>query len=128
MSGECGVSSHLNAGNSLDTVLNNWTAAGDKEFPWQCYLGDNERRLSCGCTIISQKLVMTTAQCIYEKNIAEIFVTVGTNQQISGPNPNRIPVVALNIHPSNSQGQSGDFDIAIVELSSYLTFDDAITP
>ncbi len=71
---------------------------------------------------------MTTAHCLDDKGPDNIIVTVGPNQQSSGLNRNPIPVVAINTHPNYNLDKIGDFDISIVELATYLTFDDVLTP
>ena len=53
-------------------------------------------------------------------NPADIFVNVGTNRQVTGPNPNQMPVEEIHMHPN--------FDMAIVELASSLTFSDVVSP
>ncbi len=104
----------------MEPERTNWTTVGDKEFPWQCYLSDKDGQITCGCTIISQKLVLTTVRCTEGKNNADMFVNVGAHQQFIGPNPNQMPVEEIHAHPS--------FDMAIVELATSMTFSDVVSP
>ena len=68
---------------------------------------------------------MTAAHCTEGKQPADIYVTVGSDDSnISGS----FTVVNIVSHPSYNPANNKDFDFALLELATNLTFTDSITP
>ncbi|CAG7830918.1 unnamed protein product [Allacma fusca] len=114
------------------------------EFPWRCSLftkflrnySVNESvllygyKFYCGCTILSEKWVMTAAHCTYDSSVqGNIYVFAGDNK-LGPPEDGTgqlVPVRRIYSHP-NYDNVSSDNDISLLELTTSLQFGENVRP
>merc|ERR1712004_120534 len=103
-------------------------------LPWQIRLGYNDGKYSytmCGGSIVSDRYVITAAHCIEisEPN-RDHFVIVGMhNRRRADQYYKRVGVKRVIVHPGwNENRIAAGNDIAILELSLSLRFNDAVQP
>uniref|UniRef100_A0A3B3I9T3 Peptidase S1 domain-containing protein n=1 Tax=Oryzias latipes TaxID=8090 RepID=A0A3B3I9T3_ORYLA len=93
-------------------------------WPWQVSLQGS--RHFCGGSLINNQWVLTAAHCF--PSASGVTVVLGL-QSLQGSNPNRVSrtITTLIVHPNfNSATQNND--IALLQLSSPVTFTNYITP
>lgn len=96
-------------------------------WPWMASLQFGGHLL-CGGTLINSEWVMTAAQCIVSVTPSSYTVYLGRHTQ-KGPNPNEVSrsVTKIVVHP-RFNSKTFDNDIALLKLSSNVTFTDYIRP
>uniref|UniRef100_A0A671PBT3 Zgc:153968 n=1 Tax=Sinocyclocheilus anshuiensis TaxID=1608454 RepID=A0A671PBT3_9TELE len=99
-------------------------------WPWQASINyvPNEG-LVCGGSLINKDWVLSAAQCFQELNASTTVIYLGRQWQI-GTNPHQISrtVAQIIIHPKYNPDNFFENDIALVQLSSSVTFNDYIRP
>ncbi|XP_050957605.1 uncharacterized protein LOC127158567 [Labeo rohita] len=98
-------------------------------WPWQAsinYIPNGD--LVCGGSLINKDWVLSAVQCFQELNTSTTVIYLGRHQQI-GANPHEISrrVDQIVIHPEYNP-KNFDNDIALVKLSSSVTFNEYISP
>uniref|UniRef100_A0A8C1YFE2 Peptidase S1 domain-containing protein n=1 Tax=Cyprinus carpio TaxID=7962 RepID=A0A8C1YFE2_CYPCA len=111
--------------------LNNRIVGGVDAFegswPWQVSLhSSNFGGHFCGGSLINSEWVLTAAHCL--PNASNLLVYLGKRTQ-QGVNTYEISrnVISIIVHPSYNS-QTSDNDIALIHLSSTVTFNDYIKP
>ncbi|CAG9812296.1 unnamed protein product [Chironomus riparius] len=106
-------------------------------YPWTSALLRANGDFFCGATLISDTKVVTAAHCIEEKfsetvlRPRDLIVALGAHNLRSSFEVGRlyIAVKKITIHPDwHPKIQSYDADIAVLELSKKVTFDEFIQP
>merc|ERR1712004_195871 len=103
-------------------------------LPWQIRLGYTEGRYAytmCGGSIVSERFVITAAHCIeLSKPNRKYNVIVGMhNRRKRDCYYKKVDVKRVIVHPSwNENRIAAGNDIAILELSESLRFNDAVQP
>ncbi|RVE69984.1 hypothetical protein OJAV_G00083060 [Oryzias javanicus] len=95
-------------------------------WPWQVSLQTSAH--FCGGSLINNQWVLTAAHCFPSGSASGVTVVLGL-QSLQGSNPNNVPrsITTLIVHPSYNSVTS-DNDIALLQLSSPVTFNSYITP
>uniref|UniRef100_A0A3P9MCU4 Peptidase S1 domain-containing protein n=1 Tax=Oryzias latipes TaxID=8090 RepID=A0A3P9MCU4_ORYLA len=95
-------------------------------WPWQVSLQTSSH--FCGGSLINNQWVLTAAHCFPSRSASGVNVVLGLQSQ-HGSNPNRVSqtIATLIIHP-NYNSKTEDNDIALLQLSSPVTFNNYITP
>ncbi|XP_040822083.1 serine protease 55 isoform X1 [Ochotona curzoniae] len=101
--------------------------AGVGEFPWQVSI-QSENQHFCGGAILNAQWILTAAHCMYSEMliVANLKVVVGTNDLTSPARLERS--VTSIIYPKAFDKYNLDNDIALLLLSSPITFSDLIVP
>ncbi|XP_042363895.1 serine protease 27 isoform X3 [Plectropomus leopardus] len=113
--------------------LNTRTVAGENatagSWPWQVSVHLNPKGAQiCGGTLISDQWVLTAAHCI-KTNFPSVWILYFGRETQSGPNVNEVSrtVSQIIIHPDHNSEPFNN-DIALMKLSSPVTFTDYIRP
>ncbi|XP_036446362.1 transmembrane protease serine 9-like [Colossoma macropomum] len=120
--GVCGVA-------SLNTKIVGGQDASPGSWPWQASLQISGFHF-CGGSLINSNWVLTAAHCFASITAPQVTVYLG-DQSLStqGSNPNVVTRSVLQAikHPSYNSS-TNDNDIALLQLSSSVTFTPYITP
>uniref|UniRef100_A0A3P9J2R2 Zgc:100868 n=1 Tax=Oryzias latipes TaxID=8090 RepID=A0A3P9J2R2_ORYLA len=109
--------------------LNNRVVGGQNAppgfWPWQVSLQESSGHF-CGGSLINSQWVLTAAHCF--PSASDVTVVLGL-QSLEGSNPNNVSrtVTTVIVHP-NYNSNTKDNDIALLQLSSPVTFNNYITP
>lgn len=113
----------------LNTKIVGGQGAVQGSWPWQASL----HRITsgshfCGGSLINKDWVLSAAHCFQTTAVSNVKIYLGRHLQ-TGSNPNEISrtVTRLIIHPSYSTINQNN-DIALLKLSSSVTFTDYIRP
>ncbi|KAG7507372.1 hypothetical protein JOB18_032143 [Solea senegalensis] len=113
------------------TPLNNRIVGGEDappgSWPWQVSLQGSGGHV-CGGSLINREWVMSAAHCFSSTSTSGWEVSLG-RQNLQGTNPNEVSrsVARIILHP-NYDGDTNNNDIALLRLSSPVTFTDYIRP
>ncbi|KAM8877829.1 uncharacterized protein ACB058_003518 [Synchiropus picturatus] len=113
------------------TPLNNRIVGGEDapegSWPWQASLQRFGNHV-CGGSLINNQWVMSAAHCFSRLVTSGWQVSLG-RQNLQGSNPHEVTksVAQILVHP-NYNSVTNDNDIALVRLSSPVTFTDYIRP
>ncbi|XP_067283256.1 transmembrane protease serine 9-like [Pseudorasbora parva] len=109
--------------------LNNKIVGGQDakagSWPWQVSI--QSARHFCGGSLINKDWVLSAAHCFQSTSIGTITIYLGLQSQ-SGSNPFMEIRTARFINHPNYNNPSNDNDIALLRLSSSVTFSDYIKP
>lgn len=99
-----------------------------EQIPYVGALKDIEHNtVFCGCTIISESLVLTAAHCLSNRTINSIHVIVGTSD-LNNPSYSRYaamhPIIEAMIHPEYNYFTMAN-DIAMARVS-FMEFNPAV--
>ncbi|XP_051572345.1 trypsin-like isoform X1 [Myxocyprinus asiaticus] len=112
--------------------LNNRIVGGqdtsEGAWPWQVSIQSAGSHF-CAGSLINKDWVLSAAHCFQSIHWYTITIYLGRQSQVSGSNPNEVSrrVSQIFNHP-NYNNPSNDNDIALVQLSSSVTFSDYIKP
>ncbi|XP_007542526.2 transmembrane protease serine 9-like [Poecilia formosa] len=110
---------------ALNTRIVGGAAAPQGSWPWQVSLQTSSH--FCGGSLINSEWVLTAGHCIIS-NIGSARLVLGL-QSLTGTNPNKVTRTVAQVirHPSFSISTL-DNDIALIKLSSAVSFNNYISP
>uniref|UniRef100_A0A674MQG1 Peptidase S1 domain-containing protein n=1 Tax=Takifugu rubripes TaxID=31033 RepID=A0A674MQG1_TAKRU len=104
--------------------------AGAGSWPWQVSLQMERYGHVCGATLIASRWLISAAHCFQDSDLINtVFtpaVSVGTRMHVRGGPTIRL-IRRILLHPKYDQFTS-DYDIALLELSSSVAFNDLVQP
>lgn len=111
----------------LDQPIIGGSNATAGEWPWQAQLNLNGSH-QCGGSLLSDRWVLTAAHCVSGHDASDFQVNMGVHRR-SRPSSNvqSRNVSRLIVHP-DYDGSTGDNDVALMELSSAVTFTKFVKP
>uniref|UniRef100_A0A8C7XJ80 Zgc:100868 n=1 Tax=Oryzias sinensis TaxID=183150 RepID=A0A8C7XJ80_9TELE len=110
----------------LNTRIVGGEEAPPGSWPWQVSL--HRPSLYCGGSLINDQWVLTAAHCVTGANPAGLTAYLGRHsQQESNPNEVNRTVAEVITHP-DYKGETNENDIALLKLSSPVTFTAYIAP
>ncbi|XP_072549127.1 transmembrane protease serine 9-like [Salminus brasiliensis] len=116
----CGVA-------SLNTKIVGGQNAVAGSWPWQASLQNNGRHF-CGGSLINSAWVLTAAHCFNDYTASQVTVRLGMHAlDLNNPNSMSRSVSQVIRHASYSTS-TDDNDIALLKLSSSVTFTEYIKP
>ncbi|XP_035905334.1 trypsin-5-like [Anopheles stephensi] len=84
---------------------------------------DNEH--VCGGSILNRKWILSAAHCYNDESLSQSTVRVGSSEHASGGTVMKVArIIPYPHHSSNTN----NYDIALLELKSELTFSDKVQP
>jgi secreted trypsin-like serine protease len=113
------------------------TVATPYSWPWQivwCTGGgfNAQCRLECGGTVISEGWVMTAGHCVYgQTNRPQSFrvkAGVFNNAAVNETGEQFVGVKSIRLHPQYRPNPVPQWDVALIELETPLTFTDHVQP
>lgn len=112
---------------ALDQPIIGGANATAGEWPWQAQL-DRSGSHWCGGSLLSDRWVLTAAHCVDGQSAGSFQVNLGAHRR-SLPNANvqSRGVARLVVHPDYDPF-TGDNDVALIELSSSVTFTEFVQP
>uniref|UniRef100_A0A671S0M4 Peptidase S1 domain-containing protein n=1 Tax=Sinocyclocheilus anshuiensis TaxID=1608454 RepID=A0A671S0M4_9TELE len=113
----------------LNTHIVGGVDAFEGSWPWQVSLhSSNFGGHFCSGSLINSEWVLTAAHCLPGVSASDLLVYLGKKTQ-QGVNTYEISrnVISIIVHPSYNS-QTSDNDIALLRLSSSVTFNDYIKP
>ncbi|KAK7919661.1 hypothetical protein WMY93_010945 [Mugilogobius chulae] len=118
---DCGVA-------PLNTRIVGGENATEGAWPWQVSVHYDTSHI-CGGTVINTEWVLTAAHCIISTSISKYLLYFGKQTQ-SGSNPNQVnrTVSQIIVHPNYNATYLFDNDIALMRLSSSITYTNYIRP
>uniref|UniRef100_A0A3P8S9U0 Zgc:100868 n=1 Tax=Amphiprion percula TaxID=161767 RepID=A0A3P8S9U0_AMPPE len=121
MSSVCGLA-------RLNTRIVGGQTAPEGFWPWQVSVNTILGSQFCGGSLINNQWVLSAAHCFTRTTASNVQVFLGRQSQ-QGSNPNEVSrtVTQIIIHP-NYIPSTFDNDIALLRLSSTVTFTDFIVP
>nr|XP_021327885.1 serine protease 27-like [Danio rerio] len=111
----------------LNTKIVGGLNATEGSWPWQASINvKSTGRLFCSGSLISERWVLTAASCFQSNNVSDVVIYLG-RQTRNGSNPHEIPRTVIQVinHPKDNSFTNS---IALVQLSSSVTFTDYIRP
>ncbi|KAM9393114.1 transmembrane protease serine 11D-like isoform 2-T2 [Pholidichthys leucotaenia] len=112
--------------NNRDSRIVGGEDADDGSWPWQASLERNNAH-TCGGSLINNEWVLTAAHCFSSTSTSEWRVSLGRRSLVNDANVVFRSVSRIIIHPDYNDRPSNN-DIALMQLSSSVTFTDRITP
>ncbi|XP_026210948.1 serine protease 27-like [Anabas testudineus] len=111
----------------LNTKIVGGENAAPGSWPWQASLHRSGSHF-CGGSLINNQFVLTAAHCFPSTSTSGLTVYLGRQSQQS-VNPNEVSVAVSQVikHP-NYNSNTNDNDVALLQLSSTVTFTDYIKP
>ncbi|XP_077161467.1 suppressor of tumorigenicity 14 protein [Paroedura picta] len=111
------------------------TDAEAGEWPWQVSLHASNEGHACGASVISQKWLVTAAHCFQDKNLERYsdpkrwtaFMGLLSQQDTGSPNVQKRGIKRAIQHPAFNDFIY-DYDIAVAELDSPITFTKYVQP
>ncbi|KAK5850786.1 hypothetical protein PBY51_001633 [Eleginops maclovinus] len=119
---DCGVA-------PLNTRVVGGVNATAGSWPWQVSMHSTSSRTHfCGGTLVSNQWILTAAHCIISNILSSYTLYLGRETQ-SGPNVHEVSstVSKIIVHPDYNNKRFNN-DIALIELSNPVTFNDYIRP
>lgn len=102
------------------------TNATDGVAPFQCSLQlVTPKKHFCGCSIVSDKWILTAAHCLSAKQPSAIHVLVGTNDLQNGGEFYKAERFVLHESYNNPYYA---YDIALIEVKGSIVFNDKVQP
>ncbi|PWA32041.1 hypothetical protein CCH79_00020708, partial [Gambusia affinis] len=113
----------------LNTKIVGGAVASIGSWPWQVSLHGSSGHF-CGGSLINNLWVLTAAHCVPNGNPSDITAVYLGRQSQQGSNPNQQSrtVAQIIVHPNYNSPVSNDNDIALIKLSSAVTFNNYISP
>ncbi|XP_039442593.1 brachyurin-like [Culex pipiens pallens] len=111
-----------------DRRIVNGQEAAPGQFPYQAVLSFDTTEggdMLCGGSILSSDLILTAAHCVWRATRG-IAIVGAQNRNINEPTQQRIPFSKVFYHADYNEKQDFRNDIAIVRLSSQITFNDRV--
>ncbi|XP_075999274.1 trypsin-2-like [Genypterus blacodes] len=111
----------------LNTKIVGGVDAAAGAWPWQVSLQKSGRHF-CGGSLINNEWILTAAHCFPRSSISGLTVSLG-RENLFGTNTNEVSksVSQLVRHPLYNS-ETNDNDMALLKLSSPVTFNDFIKP
>ncbi|XP_061613040.1 uncharacterized protein LOC133469687 isoform X3 [Phyllopteryx taeniolatus] len=111
----------------LNTKINGGEDAQEGSWPWQASLQKSGIHV-CSGSLINREWVMSAAHCFSSTSHIGWSISLG-RQNVKSDNPNEVSrtIDTIILHP-NYSSSSNDNDIALLRVSSAVTFTDYIRP
>lgn len=126
---QCGISKWL----GTEKRIINGDSSYPNIWPWVVYIatvnGESRPSFACTATLISEKHVLTSANCLNDY-LNQDLIVIGEHYYLNSPlyEEDKYKIEKIIFHPEYNEKKNSAFDIILIELKQNVKISDKISP